>query len=822
MTRAKLHDVRRRPAVSASLVDGYDPAVAATVFRFAPLYSGGPAQVDVFEADVWVDVASLRIDPAPKALLDHDFDAIVGRLENIEKRVDPETGRLSVFCDAVVGGNELAARVVAWARDVADWVPSIGAYRVDERDVVFLSPGETRRINGAIAAGPCYLIFNACLCEGSFVAIGGDGGAKAILARVRAERKLMTSFEEFCAAKGIDPTTATQEELDALRQEYEETGVAATGEEDEETAVAATGATDEEDEETAVAAEADVPVAPTATEELVEAAVEEVVDALPPEEAEIIDAETQTEIVEEIVDELEPVADAVAASLRATALAKRKIKARVRDRRRAKLGGAAARLSETRRVEAIKALCAPRGKVGARIAATAIAHGWGVERTDKTIRASLSRDSRKKSLKIPGVGRLDANGAPRRADVLAAALAMTCGMTPKRVQAAFRCDQRVVDAALDKRNRGATIRTIVAESNNSFSPGSFGLNTSMNDAFDEMRANCRSKAVLARGLRRGVLATAGFSTIDATEIFTAVLQAFLEPSPEKAARRYRELTRENVCLDLNVETSFSATLKGRLSEIPETGLIEKLSFTTEKFERAALANGATFTVPEQLFINDRIDAFAELANQLADLGDDCVENDVAEAFWDVVDGDALYQNAAMVSTERGNFLTGEDSVLDENGLGAAKAALNAMKNANGFPFASGNEILVTGSALFAKANRLYTSEYVNVADTIGSTNVFRGVYRPVEWAYLDKGNCRKFKRDGATASLFAANPAAWFLLRDPARRPCVCVNKVRGYESPQIRQFDAPADVWGTTYRLIYPYSVTTQHPDAIVVCQGS
>lgn len=816
MTRAKLHDKRRRTAVSATLVDGYDPAVEPTVFRFAPLYSGGPAQVDAFDADVWVDVESLRIDPAPKALLDHDFDAIVGRIERIEKRVDPETGRLSVFCDAVVGGNELAARVVAWARDVADWVPSIGAYRVDERDVVFLSPGETRPINGATASGPCYLVYNACLCEGSFVAIGGDGGAKAILARVRAERKAPMTFEEFCADKGIDLATATQEELDALRQEYDAQGVAATGEEDDENGVAASG---EEDDENGVAAGADAPVS---TEELVEAAVEEVVDALPAEEAEVVDAATQAEIVEEIVGELEPVADAVAASLKATALAKKKIKARVRDRRRSKLDGASAQLSENRRIEAIKALCATRGKIGARIAATAIAHGWGVERTDKTIRASLTRDSRQKSLKNPGVGRLDANGAPRRQDVLTAALAMTCGMTPKRVQAALRCDQRVVDAALDRRNRGATIKTIVAESNNSFAPGSFGLNTSMNDAFDEMRANCRSKAVLARGLRRGVIATAGFSTIDATEIFSAVLQAFLEPSPEKAARRYRELTRENVCLDLNVETSFSATLKGRLSEIPETGLIEKLSFTTEKFERAALANGATFTVPEQLFINDRIDAFAELANQLADLGDDCVESDVAEAFWDVVDGDALYKNAAMVSEKRGNFLTGPNSALDETGLGEAKAALNAMKNANGFPFASGNEILVTGSALFAKANRLYSSEHLNVADTIGSTNVFRGIYRPVEWAYLDKGNCRKFKRDGATASLFAANPAAWFLLRDPARRPCVCVNKLRGYESPQIRQFDAPADVWGTTYRLIYPYSVTTQYPDAIVVCQGS
>ncbi|MBQ6827256.1 MAG: hypothetical protein IJO46_04505, partial [Thermoguttaceae bacterium] len=112
--RGKL-SVDRPPVAARSSFDGYDPAVGSTTFKFAPLYSGGLLYIDGYDAPVALDLESLRVDPAPKALLNHDFDSVVGRLENVEKRVDPTTGRLALFCDAVVGGCALAERVVAWA-----------------------------------------------------------------------------------------------------------------------------------------------------------------------------------------------------------------------------------------------------------------------------------------------------------------------------------------------------------------------------------------------------------------------------------------------------------------------------------------------------------------------------------------------------------------------------------------------------------------------------------------------------------------------------------------------------------------------------------
>ena len=341
-------------------------------------------------------------------------------------------------------------------------------------------------------------------------------------------------------------------------------------------------------------------------------------------------------------------------------------------------------------------------------------------------------------------------------------------MSPRRIQSAFKFDQRVVDAAEDKKYRNATLRTIVAASNNSFKPGSFGVNTNMMEAWGDCRANCRRASL--GGMR--ATASAGFSTISATDIFSAVMQAFLEPSEEVAPRRWTEVARVNTLVDFNSVDSYLPTLQGRLREISATGGIQNISFTTEKFTRAAKAQGINFTIPEMMIINDQIDAFAELLRQFESLGDDCIEHDVAEAFWRVFDGDAKdAAGNALVSAARGNYITGGS--LSEDGLNAANGTV--------------------------------------------TPNIYRGRFEPVVWSYLDAAHARQVKDDGTTPSLLAGGKT-WAMIRDPQTRPVVCVNKLVGFESPQIRQFDYDPSVWGLTYQLIYPYSVSTQYADGIAV----
>ena len=765
--------------IKAVITDSRKDDVESRTYRFEPLYSGGAAFIDGFDAPVYIDLSTLKIDPAPKALLEHDMELVVGRLENITITDD------GVFCDAVVGGTEAAARVIDWEEHVAPWVPSIGVYRFTNDDVTFVAEGEHGEVNNRTINGPAYIVKNGYLCEGSFVTIGGDGEARVVKAKLFFEAKAIKMDEE---------RIEEQQNVDAV-QELESVA--------EDIAIDAAETVDEvvEEEKTAI------------IDEVVTEKVEEEVAALDAA-GEITPEEVET-ITEEIKEEVEAITEGgtveeteKAAARLARAKVRAKIAVKARKRRASKLGAQLGGTDEARRVQALNALvCGDSAR--ASIIASAIDKGWSVNKTKRVIKAAAERG--RQIAGLPTVGRVNCSGAPRLQDIYAASLARTLGMSPKRIQSAFKFDQRVIDAAEDKRYRNATLRTIVAASNNSFNPGSFGVNTNMIDAWGDCRTNCRRAALGSLSAR----ASAGFSTISATEVFSAVIQAFLEPSEEVAPRQWTQVARVNTLVDFNSVDSYLPTLQGRLREISATGGIQNISFTTEKFTRAAKAQGINFTIPEMMIINDQLDAFAELLRQFEALGDDCIEHDVAEAFWRVIDGDAVDASGnALVSATRGNYIT--NATLDEAGLNTALTALAAFSTANGAPLAVDQAKLLTGNALGANALKLYVQEYPNFANGTVTPNIYKGRFEPIVWSYLDAAHARQVKDDGTTASLFAGGKT-WALIRDPQTRPVVCVNKLVGFESPQIRQFDYDPSVWGLTYQLIYPYSVSTQYADGIV-----
>ena len=732
--------------LNASVVDDLDASVKSTTFKFDPLYSGGPAFIDGFDQPAYVDLATLKVDPAPKALLEHDMDAVVGRLENIVN-----DGK-QISCDAVIGGNSLSAKVVEWAKNVASWVCSIGVYRIEEKNIEFIKKNATAEVNGRKIVGPAYIVHYGSLAEGSFVAIGGDGDAKVL-----SKGGKMKLF-------GLK---ASDDEKEVEKDEaLEEADVAEP--------------ISEEELETIV-------------EDAVEQAVEDAGEAIPPEVVE--------DVAEEIVDELVgEETDPVEASLRATKLAERKLRAKKTDA-----------LSESRRVEGIKTLCSAYAQ-GAKVAATAIAKGWSIERTERILESQKRNDAFRSNLASPGNGL--ANGTPNRRDVIAAAFAQTLGMTPERAQRAFHVDQRVIDASLEKPYRGMSFRSVVAASLNSYKPGAYDVYTGAASGWSDCKAECLREKLVGGAFR------AGFSTISATDVFQLVLQAFLEPSEETAPRVYQKITRENKLVDFNSVSSYLPTIQGRLQKISETGAIQNVSFTTKEFERSADPYAAIFTIPEKTIINDQIDTFAELLRQLENLGDDCLEHDVAETFWRLVDGDIKDASGnALVSATAGNYIA--SGSLDEDGLGAAIAAINSFSTANGVPLASDNLLLLAGTKLSPTALKLANAGYVDFQNGTAYPNVFQGRFTPIEWAYLDAAHARAKKDDGSTASLLAGEKT-WILLRDPARRPAVCVNKVVGFESPKVEQFNADPSVWGTTYRYIYPYGVSVQYNDAIVAVTNS
>lgn len=766
----------------AYLTDALDLGVEPVTFRFAPLYSGGPAYIDGFDFPAYVDLATLAIDPSPKALLEHDPDAVVGRLENIINDGS------SVTCDAIVGGNSLASKVVDWARNVAEWAASIGVYRFNDDDVEFVPRGATATVNNRQAAGPCYIVHNGSLAEGSFVAIGGDGKARTALALLKRKGKSQMSFFKFRAESCGDDDKrelgAEITETDDYKEEEEP--------KDELTAEEGGEAVEELDD-------------------LIRDAVAEAVDEAEPdagnEEKDALVDEIAPAVADEIEKEADDVKDALELSLRASKLARRAIRARSRNSRAN---------AEQRRVEALNALGRAYGKDAAGVVAKAIQQGWSSDRALRIIQANARRDGILRGLSNVSNGR-GAAASLDQTKVWAAAFAQSLGMSPKRAQAALKCDEATINASLERPYRGATFRTIVAASLNSFKPGAYDVYTGSGSGWSDCKSECLRAKLLGGGKFR---ATQGFSTISAVDVFQLVLQAWLEPSPETAPRLYPTLTRENKVVDFNEMRSFLPTIRGRLNQISETGLIQNVTFEVEEFKRSAEPYAAIFTIPEQVIINDQIDVFAELLRQLETLGDDCIEHDVAETFWKLVDGDAKdAAGNALVSTTVGNLITG--GTLDEAGLANAITALNSFSTGNGIPLASDRLLLITGSKLSPTAYKLAHAGLIDFNTGVATPNPFNSRFTPIEWAYFDSAHARATKDDGSTASNFAGDKT-WILLREPARRPAVCVNKVLGFESPRIEEFQADPAVWGTTYRYIYPYGVSCQYKDAIVATVNS
>ena len=785
--------------------------------KFAPLYSGGECDVDGFDGPAVADLETLELDSDPPALIDHEPDWIAGRLENVEIKKD-EAGRLYVDCDAVVGGT-------AYAKAIQDYFqggpvplkPSIGIRRIRDYNVEQVEPGKTVRVNGRTFRGPISIIRHGHLAEGSFVTQAGDPEARAFLARLKhTGGKQTMTFEEFLTGKGIEPgafEALSDEEKEALRAEFNGAG----GE--------ASAALEEGEGEGGEGGDAGA-VEDAAADAAAEAAADEIAEAVAAEE---ITPEEGDEIYEEVVGEIEKELEAECGEeddkeLKASArrIAKGKVKGRVfRARIKSKKNKA---VSEQRRQSAIKTFCAAYGRKGGEVAGRAIANGWTYEKTEKYMKASFARENKLGGMKrtVPGGGN-STNGRPRAQDVMTAAFAMTCKLKPEYVQKHFGFSDQVMNAAMERGNRNVTLRRLLVDSVNSFQANYANAGTNMMEVMPALRSFCRQRK--ERELTdRSFNASLGFSTISATDVLHAIISAYLADQPAAAAPFYKTITKEVSFADFNSVDAYLPTLIGQLSKISETGQIEHVGYSTKKISAKTEPLGATFAIPEMVLINDQLNVFVELLQQFRDLPEKCVEHDVAEFFWKMVDGDINAADGnAFFSTDRGNVITGAGTALSEAGLNAATEALDSQTDENGAPLSGEGAFIVTSSALFATAQRLYASENINVIDTVGEKNVYAGVYKPYKWTYLNAALARNMKDDGLTNSdLQTYKASQWYLFRDPQTRPIMTVNKLVGYESPQIKQFDSDPSTWGTVYQLIYPYSISAAWTDGALVVRGA
>lgn len=158
----------------------------------------------MFGGSVYVDLATLKVEPSVPVLADHDPEKVIGIFSSIANSGQNLTADGVLFVEE----DEQAETIYKKAKRGMKWQTSMGVFDYSLED---FPDGKTFQINGQTAQGPATVLRNGYLREGSIVAIGADKTTSA------------TFFHQRASSAPISPkegaTMPTKEEFDELKTE---------------------------------------------------------------------------------------------------------------------------------------------------------------------------------------------------------------------------------------------------------------------------------------------------------------------------------------------------------------------------------------------------------------------------------------------------------------------------------------------------------------------------------------------------------------------------------------------------------------------------
>ena len=469
-----------------------------------------------------------------------------------------------------------------------------------------------------------------------------------------------------------------------------------------------------------------------------------------------------------------------------------------------------ASLAETRRVKAIETVC---GSTHRNLCATAIESGW----SSKKVQAMLGgRGKIEAGLGRMGPGGSQRSGGPCKQHVLTAALAHSLGMSGDQIARGFKFGgkadtERVINASLDRQYSGINFSGINRASVQSLAPNEqLGNYATPREVFQAAK-NANWRKAMSGGTINASLG--GFSTISSFEIFEAVVQAFLIDTFETADVVYPKITKTVTALDTNEFTEHQLTLVGLLKGLKIDGKVEHGTVATRLYPSGTEIEALTITIPQEIYINDRLGSLADMAMQIAELAPKSIEYAMHVILRGMTDGtitDPITPANDFFSAESGNYVA--DITYDTAGLGKMLNAFANMQDDNGIPIKSNPNITLMSSGLFPTAQRLHDSNVTNVVDTIGESQIYKSRFTPIEDAYLNAN----FDNVGT-----GGNDAEFFMFGDVQRRPAMKLVTLQGYETPTVETELTGLDTFGTQHRVIMPFKIVPHMVEGAVWTDG-
>ena len=424
---------------------------------------------------------------------------------------------------------------------------------------------------------------------------------------------------------------------------------------------------------------------------------------------------------------------------------------------------------ERERIAAIRALVEEAASVrGAdiealeKISAQAESEGWDAQQTELAIlratrpKAPLTRD----------------RGPKVTQPVLEAALCMAAGIADERLAKDRDYGEQVVTTAWQYRRRG--LRGILA-----LALESAGVTVPHGgrEFYDALIANQRVQA-------------AGFSTVNLPGILGNVANKLLLDAFTSQPGTYEVIAQQEDFSNFHQHTLYRLDATGSFSLVPSDGEIKHGQLAESEYTNMLETHGLMLTLTRQQIINHELSAFRSLVGQLGRRAKIAIER----ALYSVV----MEETDLFYTTARGNRLT--SSALSITSLGAARAALAKMQDANGDPLATEGRYLLVPTELEPLALQIYTSVTLNETTTTDKprpvNNPYVNRYQPVASPYL------------STGSGGGQSPTTWYLLADPAALPAFQVAYLDGRRKPVVETADAEFNTLGMSMRAYWDFGV--------------
>jgi hypothetical protein len=375
-----------------------------------------------------------------------------------------------------------------------------------------------------------------------------------------------------------------------------------------------------------------------------------------------------------------------------------------------------------------------------------------------------------------------AGGAPDSDQLVQCGLLLSCGYSPARASRDF--GERVVDAAMSARHRGASFHSLLRYwTQKSGRPTRTGRFTD-----EDIRCAFRADAEIS-------IRADSPSTYSLPNLLSNIQNKLLLESFQAVGTVWQKFTFKDQGKDFKTLTRIRLTGQGTFKPIAPGGDIQHMGAQEESFPNAITTQGAIVGIDRVSLVNDDLSGLSTVPRMLGRQGALAVEKAVFSL---------LLSNAGgFFSSGHSNNNTGSGSALSATSLSTARQLFRQQKDVNNDPVLVEPAVLLVPPSLETTADSLIHSALV-----VGSTtpNLPIGNINPLE-ALAEVATSPYLSVSGAPAGVTGSD-TQWFLTAGPGDFSCVSVAFLNGQEQPIIESGMMDLQNLGILTRAFFDFGV--------------